>query len=63
MQKQTKKSTPPLIKHEKHQVEIRLSKDAKKHSAFYHCVECNKWVAWVSKRDFETAKKLGLISE
>lgn len=53
--------TPPLEKHSSHTVEIRLVSGLR-HPAKYHCVDCNKWVAWVSKKDTETALSLGLIN-
>ena len=56
-----KQSTPPLIKHRDHQIEMRPTRPESKHAAIYHCVDCNKWVAWVSKADAEQAKRLGLF--
>jgi hypothetical protein len=49
----------PFIKHDTHQVEIRLV-STYKHHAKYHCVTCNKFVAWLSRKDTDTALKLGL---
>ena len=56
-----KKSTPPLIKHQEHRVEIRPT--ATKHPAQYWCLDCNKHIAWLSKQEAEFAEKNGLISE
>jgi len=55
-----KKSTPPLLKHQDHQVEIKISNHH--NGAFYHCVTCLKHIAWLSKQEVETALKLGLIN-
>jgi len=52
--------TPPLEKHSNHQVEIKLV-STYKHYAKYHCLTCNKFVAWLSKNDTDTALKLGLV--
>jgi hypothetical protein len=57
-----RKSTPPLEKHSSHRVEIKLVSGGR-HFAKYHCIDCNKWVAWVSKRETNTALKLGLVSD
>lgn len=52
----------PLDKHKDHQVEIRRSPKA--HGMyFYHCIECNKWVAWLSQADIASARELGLIQD
>ncbi len=56
-----KKSTPPLIKHANHQVKIILEQDSK-HAARYHCVTCNKFVAWVGKQELIQAQELGMIN-
>lgn len=54
-----KKSTPPLLKHQDHQVEIKISNHH--NGAFYHCQTCLKHIAWLSKQEVERALKLGLI--
>lgn len=56
-----KKSTPPLIKHADHEVELRIS--TTKHAAYYYCIECKKWVAWASKQETEAAIQQGLVHE
>lgn len=56
------KSQPPLIKHADHTVKIVLLSDSK-HYAKYHCVDCNKWVAWVSREETNQALELGLVDE
>lgn len=56
-----KKPFIPLEKHATHEVEIRLVSG--KHFAKYHCVTCNKWVAWLSKQDTDNALKLGLVND
>jgi hypothetical protein len=55
-----KVSTPPLVKHKDHQIKI-LPSAGTKHAAMYHCIDCNKWVAWLSKADSEQARQLGLL--
>lgn len=57
-----KKSTPPLIKHQDHEIIIVASGNST-HSAKYHCVTCNKFVAWLKKDEAELAASLGLINE
>lgn len=52
--------TPPLEKHSSHQVEIQPV-TSWKHHAKYFCLDCKKFVAWVSKKDADTAKELGLL--
>jgi hypothetical protein len=51
---------PPLEKHDSHNVEIRLISQGK-HYAKYHCIDCDKFVSWLSKRDTNAALSLGLI--
>jgi hypothetical protein len=53
-------SMPPLIKHHDHEVVIKLTTDSK-HAAYYFCINCRKWVAWLSYRETEEAKRQGLI--
>ena len=55
-----RKPIPPLIKHRDHQIEIRPTVGMN-HAAMYYCVSCNKWVAWLSKKDSETARSLSLL--
>ena len=57
-----KKPQPPFERHRDHQMEIRPSKNAI-HMASYYCKDCHVWVAWLSKRDTETARELNLIQE
>lgn len=59
MKKTMTKSTPPLVKHQDHQIEIRLTHHH--NGAFYHCLTCQKHVAWLSKNQVHLAKKLGII--
>ena len=56
------KGMPPLERHASHEVVIRLISDGK-HFAKYHCVTCNKWVAWLSRKDTNQALELGLVEE
>ena len=50
----------PLAFHEYHNVEIRPS-NKPPHEAYYWCLNCNKWVAWLGKKDVKSAKELGLL--
>jgi hypothetical protein len=50
---------PPLVKHADHQVEIRAGKG--KHFGQYYCIDCDKWVAWISGPEYYQAKSLGLV--
>ena len=43
------KPTPPLIKHQEHECEVRPID--KQNGYYYHCLECNVWVAWLSKEE------------
>jgi hypothetical protein len=54
------RSTPPLEKHDQHQVEIRPV-NSWKHRAEYHCLSCNKHVAWIGKRELSKLTQLGLF--
>ena len=56
-----KKSTPPLEKHATHNVEIRLYTKGK-HAAYYRCLDCNKFVSWLSRDETNQALKLDLIT-
>jgi hypothetical protein len=49
----------PLERHANHQVEIRPG--VAHNAAQYWCLDCNKWVAWVSKQDADAARRLGLF--
>lgn len=52
--------TVPLAFHEHHKVEVRPSNKLKG-QAYYWCVDCKKWVAWLGKKDSQLAKQLGLL--
>ena len=56
-----KKSTPPLDKHANHNVEIRLYTGGK-HSAYYRCLDCNKFISWLSRIETNQALELGLVT-
>ena len=56
-----KKSTPPMIKHAQHNVEIRLYTGGR-HSAYYRCLDCDKFVAWLSRDETNQALTLGLVT-
>ena len=47
--------TPPLIRHQHCQVEVRPSTNAR-HYAQYYCLDCQKFIAWISLRDLEVLK-------
>jgi hypothetical protein len=51
---------PPLLKHESHNVEIRLY-TGPKHTAYYRCIDCDKWVSWLSRSETNQALELNLI--
>lgn len=50
----------PLAFHQYHTVEIRPSTKLP-HEAYYWCLDCKKWVSWVSKREVSQARKIGLL--
>ena len=52
----------PLVKHANHTVKIVLVSGLK-HYAKYHCVDCDKWVAWASREETNRALELGLITD
>jgi len=56
-----KKSTPPLEKHATHDVEIRLYTGGK-HNAYYRCIECNKFISWLSRAETNQALAQGLVT-
>lgn len=57
--KNSRPKVPPMEKHKDHQVEIRPG--VAHNAAKYWCVKCDKWIAWVSKTDAQSAKELGLL--
>ena len=50
----------PLKLHATHPIEIRFNNHGP-HASYYHCLLCNKWVAWLSKKDTKKAEQLGLL--
>lgn len=60
MKNQRKHSVSPLIKHANHKVEVQLVSGSK-HYGKIHCVECNKWVMWLSRAETNKALELGLV--
>lgn len=52
----------PLVRHQYHNTEIRASGKLRG-QGYYHCLDCNKWIAWLSKSASEDARKLGLLKE
>lgn len=56
-----KRSIPPLIKHDTHNVEIRLVTGLK-HYGKIHCIDCNKWVKWLTREETNHALELGLVT-
>lgn len=59
--KKTKPIQNPLEKHANHNVVIRSVRN--QHLAKYHCVDCNKFVAWVGYQAAIRAWELGLFEE
>lgn len=57
----SKKSTPPLIKHRSHNVEIRPSRAH--NYALYYCQDCNTFVSWLSKMESQEAYRQGLVKQ
>jgi hypothetical protein len=57
-----KKSTPPLVKHQSHQVEIRAVRGSK-HYGKYWCLDCDMWISWISKTELDQAQALGIVVE
>lgn len=51
-----------MVRHEYHNTEIRSS-DKLQGQGYYYCLDCNKWVAWLSKSDSEQARQMGLMKE
>lgn len=49
-------------KHETHQAVIKLDTTAH-HYARLHCVECNKWVKWLTREETNIALELGLVED
>ena len=49
---------PIQNKHENHQVKIKLI-TGNRHYARLDCVECNKWIKWLSREETDAALKLG----
>jgi len=50
----------PLEFHKHHNVEIRPAPKMRG-QGYYHCLNCNKWVSWLSKQESETARQMGLL--
>lgn len=48
----SKTSTPPMIKHADHEVEVRINSSGP-HVAHYHCIPCNKFISWISRTELE----------
>jgi hypothetical protein len=57
-----KRSISPLIKHANHNVEVRLVSGSN-HYGKIHCVDCNKWVTWLSRAEVNLALEQGLVNE
>ena len=54
--------TIPLAYHADHEVEIHLY-TGPKHTAYYKCKNCNKFVSWLSRQETDQALRLGLIND
>jgi hypothetical protein len=50
----------PLAFHQDHRVEVRPAPKMPG-QGYYHCLDCNKWVAWLTKKDSESARQMGLL--
>ena len=51
----------PLVRHQYHRTEIRAS-DKLHGQGYYYCLDCRKWIAWLSKKDSEQARHMGLLN-
>jgi hypothetical protein len=47
----------PTNKHDNCQVEIRYEYNSR-HFARLHCVDCNKYIQWLSKQDVSAIEKI-----
>jgi hypothetical protein len=52
--------TQPLAFHLYHNVVIKPS-DKLINQGYYWCEDCKKWVAWLGKKDYANALKIGLV--
>lgn len=55
-----KKSTPPLIKHQSHRVEIQSS--TAHNLAKYYCIDCKVFISWLSKLEAEKAYESNMVN-
>ncbi len=51
----SRKPTPPLIKHAKHETQVREGRGP--HPGQLWCVKCKKHIVWLSQRDYDTLTK------
>lgn len=49
-------------KHDTHECVVKLVSDSH-HYAKLHCVECDKWVKWLTREETNIALELGLVNE
>lgn len=49
-------------KHDTHNVVIKLVTGSH-HYGKIHCLDCNKWVKWLTREETNQALKLGLVNE
>lgn len=54
------KSTPYEY-HKDHSVKV-LNSAKLRGQCYYYCMDCNKWVGWLSREDSKLARELGLVS-
>ena len=52
----------PLAYHQYHRTDIRES-DKLKGQCYYYCLDCKKWIAWLSKRDSQQARDMKLVNQ
>ena len=53
----------PLTKHDNCEVELVGASEDSKHYASLRCVNCNKWIQWLSKEDAYTINPDHIMSK
>ena len=51
-----------LIKHDRHEVKIHLTKAGSKHYAALRCCDCNTHIQWLSQSETNSLKSLGVTA-
>lgn len=49
-----------LTKHDNHKIKIHLTRGLGPHYAALRCVDCNKHIQWLSTKDAEYLKSVGI---